>query len=40
VVLYDVPPDYHVDHRYRYAMINDRTVIVDPVTHRIVDVID
>jgi hypothetical protein len=25
---------------YRYAIVNDRTVLVDPRSHRIVDVIE
>jgi hypothetical protein len=40
VALYPVPRDYHVARAYRYAMVNDRTVIVDPRTRRVVDVID
>jgi len=28
------------DVQYRYAVVGDRTVLVDPSTHRIVDVID
>jgi len=26
--------------KYRYTVVNDRTVLVDPGTHRIVEVID
>ncbi|UDL94355.1 DUF1236 domain-containing protein [Lichenihabitans sp. PAMC28606] len=40
VVLYPVPGEFRVDHRYRYAVVNDRTVIVDPRSRRIVDIID
>ena len=40
VTYYEVPPDYGVQGNYRYARVNDRTVLVDPRTHRIVDVID
>ena len=40
VALYPVPRDYHIAWGYRYAMVNDRTVIVDPRTRRVVDVID
>ena len=36
---WDVPPEYGV-RGYRYTVINDRTVLVDPRTHRIVQVID
>lgn len=40
VVLYPVPRQYHVGSRYRYAVVNDRTVIVDPRSRRVVDIID
>ena len=40
VMLYPVPRDYHVSRGYRYAMVNDRTVIVDPRSRRVVDIID
>lgn len=40
VVLYPVPRDFHVSPRYRYAVVNDRTVIVDPRSRRIVDILD
>ncbi len=40
VTYYEVPNDYPDAHRYRYARVNDRTVLVDPRTHRIVDIID
>lgn len=39
VTYYDVPPEYGV-RDYRYTVVNGRTVLVDPVTHRIVDVIE
>jgi uncharacterized protein YcfJ len=39
VTYYDVPREYGVTH-YRYTVVNDRTVLVDPGTHRIVEVID
>ncbi|MGP2493073.1 DUF1236 domain-containing protein [Mesorhizobium sp. PUT5] len=35
VVLHEVP-----DIPYRYAVVDGRTVVVDPVTHEIVDVLD
>jgi hypothetical protein len=38
VQYYEVPPEYGVT-TYRYAIVNDRTV-VDPNTHRIVQIID
>lgn len=36
---YDVPPEYGVPD-YRYTVVNGRTVLVDPRTHRIVEVIE
>ena len=41
VTYYAIPDDYQTAHgRYRYSRVNDRTVIVDPRTRRIVDIID
>jgi len=37
VVLYEVPSDYGVT-TYRYTVVNDKVVLVDPTTHRIVQV--
>lgn len=39
VTYYDVPKEYGVT-KYRYTVVNDRTVLVDPGTHRIVQVIE
>ncbi len=39
VTYYDVPPEYGV-RDYRYTVVNDRTVLVDPRTHRIVEVVE
>jgi hypothetical protein len=39
VTYYEVPPEYGV-RDYRYTVVNDRTVLVDPRTHRIVQVVD
>jgi len=39
VTYYEVPREYGVT-KYRYTVVNDRTVLVDPGTHRIVEVID
>jgi hypothetical protein len=39
VTYYDVPPEYGA-HDYRYTVINNRTVLVDPRTHRIVEVVE
>ena len=37
VVYYDVPAEYNT--QYRYTVVNNRTVLVDPKTRRIVQVI-
>jgi len=39
VTYYEVPSEYGV-RNYRYAVVNDQTVLVDPRTHRIVEVIN
>ena len=39
VTYYDVPKDYGVS-KYRYTVVNDRPVLVDPGTHTVVQVID
>jgi len=39
VTYYDVPPEYGA-REYRYAVVNNRTVLVDPRTHRIVEVVE
>jgi hypothetical protein len=39
VTYYDVPREYG-ETKYRYTVVNDRTVLVDPGTHRIVQIID
>jgi hypothetical protein len=38
VTYYDVPAEYGVKN-YRYTVVNDRTVLVDPRSHRVVQVI-
>ena len=38
VTYYEVPREYGVT-EYRYTIVNDRTVIVDPKTHRIIQLI-
>lgn len=40
VTLYAVPREYHVAPRYRYAIVNDRAVIVEPRSRRIVEIIE
>ncbi len=40
VRLYAVPREYHVAPGYRYAVVNDRPVIVEPRSRRIVEVIE
>jgi hypothetical protein len=39
VTYYEVPREYGVT-KYRYTVVNDRTVLVDPRSHRIVQVIE
>ncbi len=39
VRLYAVPREYHA-RNYRYAVVNDRPILVDPRTRRIVEVIE
>jgi hypothetical protein len=39
ITYYDVPPDYNAP-GYRYAYVNDRLVLVDPRTHRVVEIIE
>ena len=39
VTYYEVPKEYGVT-KYRYTVVNDRTVLVDPQTHRVVQVIE
>lgn len=40
VRLYNVPAEYHVRKGYRYAIVNDRPVIVEPRSRRIVEIIE
>jgi hypothetical protein len=39
VTYYEVPAQYGVK-QYRYTVVNDRTILVDPNTHRVIQVID
>jgi len=39
VTYYDVPSEYHVT-GYRYAYVNDVPVLVEPRTHRVVEIIE
>ena len=39
VTYYDVPPEYHVS-GYRYAYVNDRPVLVEPRSRRVVEIIE
>ena len=38
VTYYEVPAEYGVT-KYRYTIVNNRTVLVDPMTHTIVQII-
>ena len=40
VTYYEVPAEYHVAPSYRYTVVNNQAVIVDPRTRRVVEVID
>ena len=40
VTFYEVPREYHVRSGYRYAIVNDRPVIVEPRSRRIVEIIE
>jgi hypothetical protein len=37
---YDVPAEYGRAHGYRYTVVNGRTVLVEPRTRRVIEVID
>ena len=38
VTVYSVPKEYGVT-KYRYSVVNDQTVLIDPTTHRVVEII-
>jgi hypothetical protein len=40
VTFYAVPREYHVEPDYRYAIVNNRPVIVEPRSRRIVEIIE
>lgn len=40
VTYYDVPPEYSGAREYRYTIVNGHTVLVDPRTHAIVQIVD
>jgi hypothetical protein len=40
ITYYRVPREYRVSPRYRYTVVNERPVLVDPRTRRVVQVID
>ena len=39
VTYYEVPPEYGAP-QYRYTVVNGRTVLVEPRTHRIVEIVE
>jgi hypothetical protein len=39
ITYYDVPAEYGT-HDYRYTVVNNRTVLIDPRTHRVVEIVD
>lgn len=40
VTYYDVPAEYRVKRGYRYTVVNEHPVLVDPTTRRVVEVIE
>ena len=40
VTYYEVPPQYSSAREYRYTIINGHTVLVDPRTHAIIQIVD
>jgi hypothetical protein len=40
LTLFEVPGEYHVKPGFRYAIVNDRVVIVEPRTRRIEEIIE
>jgi hypothetical protein len=40
VTYYEVPPEYPRAREYRYTILNGHTVLVDPRTHTIVEIVD
>jgi Protein of unknown function (DUF1236) len=40
VTYYEVPPEYSSAREYRYTVVNGHTVLVDPRTHTIVQIVD
>jgi hypothetical protein len=40
VKVYEVPSSVGVKTTYRYAVVNDRTVLVDPSSHKVVQIIE
>lgn len=40
VTYYEVPPEYSSAREYRYTIINGHTVLVDPRTHAIIQIVD
>lgn len=40
VTYYDVPDDYASVREYRYTVVNDRTVLVDPRSRRVIQIVE
>jgi Protein of unknown function (DUF1236) len=40
IELYEIPRQFGVPPEYRYAVVNNLVIIVDPVTHQIVEVVE
>jgi hypothetical protein len=40
VTYYDVPAEYHAPPGYRYTVVNDRPVLIEPRSRRVVEIIE
>jgi hypothetical protein len=40
VIFHEVPPEYHVRPGHRFAVVNDRVVVVDTLTRRIEEIVE
>ncbi len=40
VTYYDVPPEYRAPPGYRYTIVNDRPVLIEPRSRRIIEIVD
>jgi hypothetical protein len=40
VTYYDVPPEYRAPPGYRYTIVNDRPVLIEPRSRRVIEIVD